>query len=137
MSFSGVSGRAVGAVDEGYLDQLAEPREVKTERITDDQTVRGDEEDRQVGITRPTQASLDGWLEETVGAIHEGLNKADRFDASTRRIRCVLAFGELEYLAKRWLRVGWAVDRQMCLRTLTDSWCFLLTSCVWRRGWAL
>lgn len=74
------------------------------------------------------QASLDGWLEETAGAMHEGLNKADRFDASTRRIRCVLAFGELEYLAKRWLRVGWAVARQMCLRTLTDSWCFLLRS---------
>jgi hypothetical protein len=35
----------------------------------------------------------------------------------------VLEFGQLEYLAKRWLRVGWVVDREICLQTLTDSWC--------------
>jgi hypothetical protein len=51
---------------------------------------------------------------------------ADRFAAATRRVGAVLAFGQLEYLAKRWLRVGWAVDREICLRTLTDSWCHLL-----------
>lgn len=62
-----------------------------------------------------------------VGAIQEGLNRADRFDAATRRIRGVLSFGQLEYLAKRWLRVGWVVDREICLQTLTDSWCHLLT----------
>jgi AcrR family transcriptional regulator len=73
------------------------------------------------------QASLDAWLEDVAGAIEEGLDRADRFDAGTRRIRAVLAFGQLEYLAKRWLRVGWMVDRELCLQTLTDSWCHLLT----------
>lgn len=58
-------------------------------------------------------ASLDGWVEDTAGAMHEWLNRADRFDPSTLRIRCVLAFGELEYLAKRWLRARWADDRQI------------------------
>jgi AcrR family transcriptional regulator len=72
-------------------------------------------------------ASLDAWFEDVAGAIEEGLNRADRFDAATRRVRAVLAFGQLEYLAKRWLRVGWAVDREICLQTLTDSWCHLLT----------
>ena len=72
------------------------------------------------------QAGLDAWFEDVAGAIHEGLDRAGRFDAETRRIRAVLAFGQLEYLSKRWLRVGWAVDREICLRTLTDSWCHLL-----------
>ena len=62
MSFSGVSGRAVGAVDEGYLDQLAEPREVKTERIPDDHTVRGDEEDRQIGIDTADTGNAGEWV---------------------------------------------------------------------------
>jgi len=61
------------------------------------------------------------------GAIEEGLDRAGRFDSGTRRIRAVLAFGQLEYLAKRWLRVGWVVDRETCLQILTDSWCHLLT----------
>lgn len=72
------------------------------------------------------QAGLDVWFDEVVGAIQQGLDRADRLDPPTRRVRAVLAFGQLEFLAKRWLRVGWAVDREICLRTLTDSWCHLL-----------
>jgi AcrR family transcriptional regulator len=82
----------------------------------------------QVAAIEPEiQASLDAWFEDVAGAIEEGLTRAGRFDAATRRVRAVLAFGQLEYLAKRWLRVGWAVDREICLQTLTDSWCHLLT----------
>lgn len=72
------------------------------------------------------QAGLDAWLEDVAGAIQEGLDRIDRFDAATRRVRAVLAFGQLEYLARRWLSVGWFVDREICLQTLTDSWCHLL-----------
>lgn len=78
-------------------------------------------------IDPESQASLDAWLEDVAGAIQEGLDRADRFDAETRRIRAVLAFGQLEYLCRRWLKVGWVVDREICLQTLTDSWCHLLT----------
>ena len=74
------------------------------------------------------QAGLDAWLADVAGSIQEGLDRADRFDAETRRIRAVLAFGQLEYLARRWLQVGWVVDRDICLQTLTDSWCHLLTA---------
>ena len=65
---------------------------------------------------------------DVAGSIQEGLDRAGRCEPETRRVRAVLAFGQLEYLAKRWLRVGWAVDREICLRSLTDSWCYLLAS---------
>ena len=58
--------------------------------------------------------------------MQEGLDAADRFDPASRRIRCTLAFGELEFLSLRWFRSGWAVDREVCLQVLTDSWCHLL-----------
>ena len=74
------------------------------------------------------QAGLDAWFEDVAGSIQEGLDRAGRCEPETRRVRAVLAFGQLEYLAKRWLRVGWAVDREICLRSLTDSWCYLLAS---------
>jgi len=71
--------------------------------------------------------ALQGWFEETTGAMERGLDLADRFDPETRRIRCVLAFGEFESLARRWLRNGWRVERAVWHRMLTDSWCHLLT----------
>lgn len=69
---------------------------------------------------------IEGWFEATAGSMHEGLNRADRFEADTRRIRCVLAFGQLEFLSRRWFQKGWIVPREICLQTLTDSWCALL-----------
>ena len=69
---------------------------------------------------------LESWFDHTADAMHEGLNRADRFEADTRHIRCVLAFGELEYLSRRWFQLGWFVPRDVCLRVLTDSWCTLL-----------
>ena len=78
----------------------------------------------------PTDFELDealqGWFEKTAAAMQQGLDQADRFDPDTRRIRCVLAFGEFEYLARRWLRVGWRTERAVARRVLTDSWCHLL-----------
>lgn len=72
--------------------------------------------------------ALQNWFEETTSAMERGLERAGRFDAKTRRIRCVLAFGEFEFLARRWLRHGWRVDRALSHRLLTDSWCHLLTA---------
>ena len=69
---------------------------------------------------------LESWFDHTADAMHEGLNRVDRFEADTRHIRCVLAFGELEYLSRRWFQLGWFVPRDVCLRVLTDSWCTLL-----------
>lgn len=71
--------------------------------------------------------ALQNWFEETASAMERGLQAANRFDQESRRIRCVLAFGEFEFLARRWLRYGWRVEREISLRLLTDSWCHLLT----------
>jgi len=40
----------------------------------------------------------------------------------------VLAFGQIEFLSRRWAVRGWddTVDREAGLETLTDSWSALL-----------
>lgn len=72
-------------------------------------------------------ATVEAWFKATTAAMHEGLDRADRFDPASRHIRCVLAFGQFEFLARRWLRNGWTFDRETALRALTDSWSHLLT----------
>ena len=72
-------------------------------------------------------ADLEQWFEDAVTEMHKGLDAAGRFDPSTRRVRCVLAFGQLEFLSRRWIQRGWYVERETSLQILGDSWCFLLT----------
>jgi AcrR family transcriptional regulator len=72
------------------------------------------------------QTTIDLWFDRAIDALEAGLKKANRFDAGTRRIRCALAFGELEFLSRRWMRLGWTVDREVALETMVDSWCHLL-----------
>ena len=73
------------------------------------------------------QDAVDRWFESAIGDIEDGLNRADRFEASTRRIRGVLAFGQLEFSSVRWMRHGWDVGRDEALELMTHSWCALLT----------
>ncbi|WP_377013237.1 TetR/AcrR family transcriptional regulator [Arthrobacter sp. GCM10027362] len=70
---------------------------------------------------------IESWFEDVTASMQEGLDRAGRFEPSTRRIRCMLAFGQFEFLSRRWFRLGWTIDRGICLETLTDSWCHLLT----------
>ena len=56
-----------------------------------------------------------------------GLERAGRFEPDVRRARCVLAFGQLEYLSRRYFATGWKVPREVYLEELTDSWVHLLT----------
>lgn len=72
------------------------------------------------------QTTIDQWFDHAIDDIESGLNKAGRFDAASRRIRCALAFGELEFLSRRWMRLGWTVDRDLALETMVSSWCQLL-----------
>ena len=67
------------------------------------------------------------WYEDVVRQMTDGLTRAGRFEPTNRRIRCVLAFGQFEYLARRYFAVGWLTDRRICLDELTASWCHLLT----------
>ena len=71
-------------------------------------------------------AQTERWFEGTVGQMTEGLDRAQRFDPDRRRIRCVLAFGQLEYLSRRYFQAGWVIPRDICLDEMTDSWCRLL-----------
>ncbi|WP_193045640.1 TetR/AcrR family transcriptional regulator [Mycolicibacterium baixiangningiae] len=72
-------------------------------------------------------AVLDRWFDGTVQAMQTGLDDADRFHPDARRSRCLLAFGQFEFVSRQWFRRGWLVEREVLLETLTDSWCHLLT----------
>lgn len=69
------------------------------------------------------------WYEQVVQQMATGLNRVGRFDSERRRVRSILAFGEFEYLSRRYFAVGWRNDRQRetCLDELTGSWLHLLT----------
>jgi AcrR family transcriptional regulator len=73
------------------------------------------------------QAALDRWFDDAIGNMQAGLDLADRFEPSSRRVRCTLAFGELEFFSRRWMRLGWTVDREVSLDLMVDNWCFLLS----------
>ena len=70
---------------------------------------------------------MEDWFRDVAADMTSGLDRSGRFDPASRQVRCVLAFGQLEYLSQRWIRTGWIMDREMCLETLTDSWCHLLS----------
>ena len=72
------------------------------------------------------QTTIDQWFDHAIDDLEAGLNKADRFDPDSRRVRCALAFGELEFLSRRWMRLGWTVPRETALSTMVESWCQLL-----------
>lgn len=69
---------------------------------------------------------MENWFSSVARDIHEGLDEAGRFDPETRQVRGMLAFGQLEYLSRRWFRYGWMVPREICLEQMTSSWCHLL-----------
>ncbi|WP_028276328.1 TetR/AcrR family transcriptional regulator [Arthrobacter sp. I3] len=72
------------------------------------------------------QAALDQWFDTAIDDMQAGLDSAGRFDPASRRVRCALAFGELEFFSRRWMRLGWTVDRDTSLDLMVENWCFLL-----------
>ncbi|WP_223916333.1 TetR/AcrR family transcriptional regulator [Arthrobacter sp. NicSoilC12] len=72
------------------------------------------------------QAALDQWFDTAIDDMQAGLDSAGRFDPASRRVRCALAFGELEFFSRRWMRLGWTVDRNTSLELMVENWCFLL-----------
>lgn len=72
------------------------------------------------------EAQTERWFEDVVEQMTTGLTQAKRFSPERRRIRCVLAFGQLEYLSRRYFSAGWAIPREVCLEELTNSWCHQL-----------
>jgi AcrR family transcriptional regulator len=72
------------------------------------------------------QEAIDVWFESAISDIHRGLDSAGRFAPSSRRVRGTLAFGQLEFASRRWMRHGWDVDRDETHTLLTESWLSLL-----------
>ncbi len=72
------------------------------------------------------QAALDQWFDSAIDDMVAGLVRAGRFEPASRRVRCALAFGELEFFSRRWMRLGWTVDRDASLELMVENWCFLL-----------
>lgn len=72
------------------------------------------------------QEAIDTWFESAISDIHRGLDTAGRFSPSSRRVRGTLAFGQLEFASRRWMRHGWDVDRDETHAMLTESWLGLL-----------
>jgi AcrR family transcriptional regulator len=68
----------------------------------------------------------EAWFADIVDQMQAGLDRAGRHAPDRRRIRCVLAFGQLEFLTRRYYSVGWVVPRDISLDEVTDSWCYLL-----------
>lgn len=66
---------------------------------------------------------VEAWHESAVDEIVAGLNAAGRFEPADRKLRGVLAFAQIEYLSRRWARLGWGegVERDPMLEALTDS----------------
>jgi AcrR family transcriptional regulator len=69
---------------------------------------------------------VDSWMEEAIGDIEDGLDRAGRLAPHQRRFRGVLAMAELDYVAQHWGDIDWKVDREQMLEELSASWVRLL-----------
>lgn len=69
---------------------------------------------------------VDAWLDEATADVREGLDRADRFDPGSRRLRGVLAISQLDHLARNWKPGRWDCDRDQVVALLAESWHALL-----------
>jgi AcrR family transcriptional regulator len=72
--------------------------------------------------------AVNQWFESAIGDIHQGLNLANRFEPKSRHARATLAFGQLEFLSRRWFDTGWnaLLPEGPSIDLLVDSWCWIL-----------
>lgn len=69
---------------------------------------------------------FEGWFDEVIGDIREGLDAAGRHAPETRQFRGELAMAQLDHTAIAWMRSGWDLDTDPALDVLTESWVKLL-----------
>lgn len=70
---------------------------------------------------------VDQWIEEVASDIEDGLDAAGRFDQATRHMRGVLAFAQLDHVARSWAQGRDRDELDRMLGVLTDSWWMLLS----------
>jgi len=69
---------------------------------------------------------VDGWFDEAIGDVEQGMQRAGRFAPDTRRLRAVLAMTQLDFLARSWTPGRWNADLEPMLAVLTASWIALV-----------
>lgn len=69
---------------------------------------------------------VDDWFEEVIADIKDGLDRADRFDASLRHPRAALAMAQLDYVGQHWTDGRWNVQREEIVQVLGEAWFILL-----------
>jgi AcrR family transcriptional regulator len=74
------------------------------------------------------RALVEGWFDEAISDVADGLDRAGRFAPETRRVRAVLAMTQLDYLARTWTPGRWNADTDSALEALTTSWVALLAN---------
>jgi AcrR family transcriptional regulator len=70
---------------------------------------------------------VDQWIEEVASDVEAGLTQAGRFEPATRHMRGVLAFAQLDHVARSWAQGRDRVDLDRMVDVLTDSWWRLLS----------
>lgn len=65
---------------------------------------------------------LDEWLDEAIGDIKDGLDRAERFPADTRHFRSFIAITELDHVARHRTPGRWGVQHEQMLDVLAESW---------------
>lgn len=79
--------------------------------------------DQAGGVEPAITQRVEAWHESAINEIVAGLTSAGRFAPAERKLCAVLAFAEVEYLSRRWARLGWTEDvtREAALEALSDS----------------
>lgn len=72
------------------------------------------------------RALLEGWFDEVISDIEDGLARAGRFDPATYHFRGRLAMAQLDFTALHWMREEWDLETDPALDVLTESWVKLL-----------
>ncbi|MBB3083898.1 TetR/AcrR family transcriptional regulator [Geodermatophilus sabuli] len=70
---------------------------------------------------------VDQWIDEVVADIEDGLEQAGRFDPATRHARGVLAFAQLDFVARHWAEGRPADELDRMIDVLADSWSHLVS----------
>jgi AcrR family transcriptional regulator len=70
---------------------------------------------------------VDQWIEEVASDVEDGLTEAGRFDLATRHMRGVLAFAQLDHVARSWAQGRERAELDRMIDVLTDSWWKLLS----------
>jgi AcrR family transcriptional regulator len=70
---------------------------------------------------------VDAWIDEVVADIEEGLSQAGRFDPATRHARGVLAFAQLDFVARHWAQGKSGAELEAMIGVLADSWWHLVS----------